>query len=262
MEFWDALQNKGLTPARLWLKMDIQSRVEAAESLYNHDWEGDPVTHEANMEIAAALRFRPVAIKKMSKPDRINYLAKAVRPSRSLISSLMLALHLENRSSVMVTFLDELKVPHDGGLIDEDFEFSEVDKAPLNAAVKALLAAHPVEHVDLYLATLYMMDPGTWKNLGEVMGAISTGQAIEDEPEAEATTAPKTAKTTKKTAKKTTKKATTKTDAAPKAAKKTTKKATKKAPAKTEAAPKAAKKTAKKATKKTATKAKAKPKSE
>jgi len=243
MEFWDALQNKGLTPARLWLKMDIVSRVEAAESLYNHDWEGDPVTHEANMEIAGALRFRPVAIKKMSKADRINYLAKAVRPSRSLISSLMLSLHLENRSGVMVTFLDELEVPHDGGLIDEDYEFSEVQKGPLTKAVKALLAGHPVEHVDLYLATLYMMDPATWKNLGEVMGAISTGQTTESEADDEAKAAPKAAKKTakkaaKKTTKKTTKKAATKTEVEPKAAKKTTKKTTKKAPAKPKAKPK------------------------
>ena len=36
-------------------------------------------------------------------------------------------------------------------------------------AVEAVLKTHPAAQVDLYLVTIYMMDPSTWRNLPVVM---------------------------------------------------------------------------------------------
>jgi len=171
MELWSSLRTTGLTPTRLWLRLDADTRLLAATALYEHDWEDDPVPTEADLQIAQALKFRPQAIRKLPKADRIKYLAKAVRPDRSLVSSLLLALHLEKRKDVMSTFLDALEVTHEDGLIDEDFEFPEFETEKLSGGVDALLAKHPVEQVDLYLVTLYMMDPKTWQGLIEAMRA-------------------------------------------------------------------------------------------
>ncbi len=169
MELWSSLKTTGLTPTRLWLRLAPETRFDAATALYEHDWEGDPVPTEANLYIAKALKFRPQAIKKLPQADRVKYLAKVVRPDRSLVSSLLLALHLEKRSDIMATFLDALEIPHENGLIDEDFEFEIVEKAKLEVGVKALFDKHEVATVDLYLVTLYMMDPSTWQNMNEVL---------------------------------------------------------------------------------------------
>ncbi|MEZ4650918.1 MAG: hypothetical protein R3E97_19470 [Candidatus Eisenbacteria bacterium] len=169
MELWSGLRTTGLTPTRLWLRLDPETRLEAATALYEHDWEGDPVPHEANLHIAQALKFRPQAVRKIAQADRIKYLAKAVRPDRSLVSSLLLSLHLEKRKGLMATFLDAVGVPHENGLIDEDFEFPEFETEKLTAGIDALLAKHEEPQVDLYLVTLYMMDPRTWQGLIEAM---------------------------------------------------------------------------------------------
>ena len=169
MELWHSLRTTGLTPTRLWLRLDADTRAEAATALYEHDWEDNPVPTEADLQIAQALKFRPQAIRKLPRADRVKYLAKAVRPDRSLVSSLLLALHLEKRRDVMSTFLDALGISHENGLIDEDFEFPEFESGTLSKGVDALLAKHPEGQVDLYLVTLYMMDPKTWEGLVEAM---------------------------------------------------------------------------------------------
>lgn len=169
MELWGALQTTGLTPTRLWLRLDSETRLEAATALYEHDWEDDPVTTEANLHIAQALKFRPQAVRKLPQEERIRYLARAIRPDRSLVSSLLLALHLEKRKDIMATFLDSLGIPHEDGLIDEDYEFPEFGAEAVEKGVAALLAKHPEDKVDLYLVTLYMMDPKTWAALVEVL---------------------------------------------------------------------------------------------
>ncbi|MCA9726613.1 MAG: hypothetical protein R3E12_04830 [Candidatus Eisenbacteria bacterium] len=169
MELWSAIFGKGLTPIRLWLKLDPETRMEAATALYRHDWEDDPVKLEADLAIAAALRFRPVAVKKMPEAERIKTLARVVRPEQSLISSLLLALHLEGRTDMMATFLDSLEIPHEGGLIDAEFECEPPSDEKIKPAIEALFAKYPGPQVELYLVTIYMMDQQTWQNVGTVM---------------------------------------------------------------------------------------------
>lgn len=171
MELWSALRTTGLTPTRLWLRLEPATRLDAATALYEHDWEGDPVTTEADAHIAQSLKFRPQAVRKLPKAERIKFLAKAVRPDRTLVSSLLLALHLEKRKDVMSTYLDALGIPHEQGLIDTDYEFPTFDAESVSKGVQALLAKHPEDQVDLYLVTLYMMDPKTWEGLIEAMRA-------------------------------------------------------------------------------------------
>lgn len=169
MELWEAVLNEGLTPTRLWLRLEPVIRVEAAESLYAHDWGEEPVKSEANAAIASALRFRELAVRKLPKAERVKYLARTVRPDGSLVSSLLLSLHLEKRTDLMSTFLDTLKIPHQAGLIEEDFEIEKPEQALLAKAVEAAVKKHDEKQVELYLLTLYMMDPSTWQGLVEIM---------------------------------------------------------------------------------------------
>jgi hypothetical protein len=179
MELWSAIIGKGLTPTRLWLKLDPETRMEAATALYRHDWEDDDsATSEADLAIAGALRFRPVAVKKMPLAERIKMLARVVRPEQSLVSSLLLALHLERREEMMASFLDSLEIPHENGLIDSEFECEPPDEAKLKPAVDRLFEKYPAAQVELYLVTIYMMDQQTWEHVATVMkGRVESGAA-------------------------------------------------------------------------------------
>ena len=138
MELWSAIIGKGLTPTRLWLKLDPETRMDAAGALYSHDWENDPVELEAELAIAGALKFRQVAVRKMPLAERIKVLARAVRPEQSLVSSLLLALHLERRKDMMASFLDSLEIPHEDGLIEAEFECDPPEEEKMRNAIDLL----------------------------------------------------------------------------------------------------------------------------
>lgn len=155
-----------LTPSRVWSELDQDSRVLAAQSLYAPG-EEKANREEANLAIASALRFRIQAVRKLPLEKRAHYLARAVRPDDSLASSLLTKLHLIHRSTMLGAFLDELEVPQENGMIDEEFELEPFDATRLATAASRLRERFPADEVEIYLATLVAMDPEIWQGLTE-----------------------------------------------------------------------------------------------
>lgn len=150
-----------VTPSQIWGKLDPETRQLAAEAIVS-----DPDTRpEADVAIAMAMRFREVAVRRLSNDQRVDYLLRRVFPDDGLATSLLLALHLKHRRPILSRFLDELKVPHDAGLIDADHDLQPQDSEALAAAIAALDGEFPQPHVDLYLACLLALDPETWAPL-------------------------------------------------------------------------------------------------
>ena len=153
------------SPVQLWAALDPEVKLAAARSLYAHDWGGSPTKREADATIMMALRFREQAVRQLPVEKRAQYLAKSVRPGDSLASSLLLALHLEERRPMLVAFLDALGIAHENGLIAEEQEPEPPEEAKLAAAAKELNAKFPAADVELYLAALYVLDRETWKGV-------------------------------------------------------------------------------------------------
>jgi len=153
------------SPSQLWASLDPATRVEAARALYAHDWGEAPTRREADATIMHGMRFRETAVRQLPVEKRAQYLARSVRPSDSLSSSLLLAFHLAHRREILGAFLDALKVPHKEGLIDEKHEMKAPADAALSKAIAAIEKSFPREQVDLYLATLYVLDRDTWGGL-------------------------------------------------------------------------------------------------
>jgi hypothetical protein len=152
-------------PSQLWATLPPELRLAAARSLYAHDWGQAPTRREADATIMYAMRFRESAVRQLPIEKRANYLARSVRPSESLAGSLLLALHLEQRRAMLGAFLDALEIPHEDGLIAEDHEMKPPTAAALKKAAKTLSSEFPAEDVELYLATLYVLDRETWAGL-------------------------------------------------------------------------------------------------
>jgi len=156
-------------PAQLWASLEPEVRLAAARALYSHDWGEAPTRREADFAIMQGMRFRESAVRQLSVDKRASYVARSIRPTESLAGSMLLALHLEQRRAMLSAFLEELKIPHDDGLIAEDHDMKPPSAATLEKAAKALRDRFPADEVELYLATLYVLDRVTWAGLAPLL---------------------------------------------------------------------------------------------
>jgi len=163
----DNLALDRLTPSRLWAEVDPQTRRQAAACLYRPDWDDAASRVEADVAIAAAMRFRAEAVRRLPLDKRADYLSRAVRPDDSLAGGLLRALHLVERSRMLGTFLDGLGIPQHDGVIDGDAEIDAPEPEALASTIGQLRAAYPANDVDLYLATLLALDDEFWAGLAD-----------------------------------------------------------------------------------------------
>ena len=155
-----------LTPARLWSELDPPTRTLAARALFDGDRE---MRDQADQAIATALRFRPVGVRKLSVDTRIDYLVRRVRPDDALASSLLMALHLGRRQALLRSFLDELQIPNEDGLIAAGHATGPITTERLEPAVGMLRERFDGAEVELYLASLLALDPDVWGGLTGVL---------------------------------------------------------------------------------------------
>jgi len=155
-----------LTPSRLWAVVDTPTRALAARVLFEGDRE---MRAQADLAIATMLGFRPAGVRKLSIEKRIDYLVRRVRPDDALASSLLMALHLGCRHELLSGFLDALQIPNDDGLIASDHELGPVAVAQLEAAVAVIRERFDAAEVELYLASLLVLDPEVWGELREFL---------------------------------------------------------------------------------------------
>ena len=166
MPLLENLSPDTLTSARLWSKLDPTTRALAARAMYDGDAE---MRGQADQAVAAALRFRPAGVRKLSVDRRIDYLVRVVRPDVALASSLLMALHLGCRQELLVSLLDALGIPNVDGLIASDHDLGLIAVDALASAVGMLRDRFDGAEVELYLATLLVLDPDVWGGLSEIL---------------------------------------------------------------------------------------------
>ena len=156
-------------PSQLWASLEPELKLAAARSLYAHDWGEAPTRREADYAIMHGMRFRESAVRQLPVDKRAQYVARSIRPSDSLAGSMLLALHLEERRAMLSAFLDALAIPHVDGLIDENHDMKPPAATALAKAAKKLGEQFPAADVELYLATLYVLDRDSWAGLASLL---------------------------------------------------------------------------------------------
>ena len=154
-----------LTPTRLWMTLPQETRLLAARS---YDWANSESRLEADLSIARSMKFRDSFVRKLPLEKRIGYLA-SIRPTDSLATTMLLALHLQNRRPILSAFLDALGIPHDNGLITEGAEIGVPTAPALADAARKLYEQFKEDEVTLYLESLVAIDPETWSGLQETL---------------------------------------------------------------------------------------------
>ena len=155
------------TAARLWKRLSRDERSAAAATF----WKDTPVevTGIALATLVKARHLRPQVARSLPPEEQARALASVLDVGEPVASSLLVALHLGERRSMLATFLDAAGLAHENGLLKDEAEEGAVAEEPARKGVAALQAAgHSPEQVRTYLNTLWLQDPDRWKALEDL----------------------------------------------------------------------------------------------
>ena len=150
-------------PSRLWRRMPLERRIEAADLFWNDEHSADQQM-EAVASIASHMKFRARSVLALAPEKRAKYLAQLPSVSDAIAARALVNYHLERQRPMMGAFLDLAGIAHEDGLITEE-NLPKPDTDKVQAAAKALAEKFPADEVSLYLATLVSQDPETWDSL-------------------------------------------------------------------------------------------------
>jgi len=167
MSFLSSIDPDRLSPSRIWSALPPEIKRAGATAMVRSD---DPSERaEVVAAIAGRMKFRPATVQKLPADKRVEYLAKAVHPDEALASSLLLSFHLAERRPLLAAFLDQLGIANDDGVISEGAEPSPPAEDAVRKAVGVLLERFEPTDVEVYLATLAVMDADLWSGVLPVL---------------------------------------------------------------------------------------------
>jgi hypothetical protein len=153
------------TATRLWKHLPPEERLAATQAFFK---ETPPeLAGVALGALVKARHMRPQAARKLPADAQARILASVLDPGEPLAQGLLVALHLGERRPLLAAFLDELGLPHEGGLLKEEADqLPPVSEERARAAIAAL-GAYPTPQVRTYLNTLWIQDPERWSALAQ-----------------------------------------------------------------------------------------------
>ncbi|MGE3275358.1 MAG: hypothetical protein AB7O67_09615 [Vicinamibacterales bacterium] len=152
-----------MRPVKLWRLMSPEQRTAAAMAFWTDD-QAAIERAEAVALISRQIKFRPKSVLALPVDRKAKHLASLAQVSDLLAARLLVSYHLEHQRPMMSRFLDELGIPHDQGLINEESPEAP-EPAKLDAAVATLAQEYPKADVGRYFWTLLWQDPETWGGL-------------------------------------------------------------------------------------------------
>lgn len=167
MSFLSRIDPDRLSPSRIWSALGPEVKRAGAGALVRSEDPSDRA--EAVAAIAERMKFRPASVRKLPADKRIEYLSRAIHPDDALASSLLLALHLAERRPLLAAFLTELGIENDDGMIPEGEEPAPPSEEALGKAATVLFERFAPEDVEVYLATLAVMDGQLWGGIPAVL---------------------------------------------------------------------------------------------
>jgi hypothetical protein len=120
--------------------------------------------------LASRRNLRVQFLDKKSKADRHRWMAESLSRKRNedLALEILQNWILRCQSAMVLAFLDQLDIAHNGEGIIEDTP-AEPNAARVDAAVAFLLANFPAEAAAIYLHLFSSMDPEGWKHLRHLL---------------------------------------------------------------------------------------------
>jgi hypothetical protein len=144
---------------------------ETASGIFHHLYENDKRAYRAAIQVLANRRkLRPVLLERKPRTERHAWMRHELsRPlNEDAATEILQAWVLGAHQAMVIQFLDDLSVPHDGrGLLDTLPEEPPADK--LRAAIDGLFEKHPADAVFAYLHLFAAMDITEWPTLKQII---------------------------------------------------------------------------------------------
>jgi hypothetical protein len=159
------LQDDYVPPSRIWRRLPLERRLEAARAFWESDDEASRAEQmEAVVALSRHMKFRPQSMQSLAADKRAKYLAQLPAVTDSIAARALVAYHLAHQRPMMASFLDALGIAHEDGLITAE-TVDPPARAALAQAAANLTRSYPPHDVSLYLNTLHAQDPQTWAGL-------------------------------------------------------------------------------------------------
>jgi hypothetical protein len=151
-----------MTPREIFALIPSKLATEILEFTYADDRE---IYRAALQAVAQTRKVRVVFLERQPRSQRHAEMATLLsRPPLALVAdSLLRNWLLKKYKSVLIDFLDALKITHDKGVVEG--LPPTIEDSVLHAAVESVLSKHPAQAVSIYLHAFNHMNEAKWANL-------------------------------------------------------------------------------------------------
>lgn len=147
--------------------------ADQARAILQYFQDKDRAVYRTALETMCQIRkLRPVFIQKKPKAEQLEWIRQSVCMSsvEDVALQLLQIWLLKDRQPMLVLFLDELGVSHDGkGAVDNIPE--DLDGAKIASGVEKLLAAFPAAEVAVYLHMFQQQREGGWAEVARLLAS-------------------------------------------------------------------------------------------
>jgi hypothetical protein len=153
----------------VWKQLSPDEKLQAAEAF----WGGDAIRAQQQSTLqlmSKRYNFRLKSLHALPASRKARMLLEYPSIPQEVLVAVLAAFHLTHRKEMLVAFLDEAAIPHQDGLLAEEAEKTVPTADSIRSAVDAIKAKFPAHAVNIYLNTLYLQDPGYWKELKPFAG--------------------------------------------------------------------------------------------
>ncbi len=153
---------------RIWRQLPEDIRI-AASKLFGAESKGAE-KQLLFASLAKSKNLREVTVRKTPIERLANWTAVTLSLPDQIVEDLLKNYLLHEHRTVIISFLDLLKIPHADGMIDESFDLTTLSNEQVQTAARSLLGSADRMGAVLYLKYL-VLQGGPWAAVEEVLAA-------------------------------------------------------------------------------------------
>lgn len=159
-----AVDARRITVPAVWEGLDAETRQLALQAAIADD---PAVLPALRAQLAGLPGLRPATVQKWSARECVANALRRRALNPVLMEAALAQLHLQHREAMLGAFLDELGLPHENGLLTEEFSGDVGSNETVRRAAEKLSRDFETDAVVTYFLTLLAIDPALWAGLWE-----------------------------------------------------------------------------------------------
>ena len=151
---------------RLWRQQPDEIRIAACKIYWTEAKGAEKQLLFASL--AKTKNLREVTVRKTPIERLASWTAGTLSLHDAIVDELLKKYLLHEHSEVIISFLESLKIPHTGAMIEESFDLTTLSDEQIRDAARSLLESADLVGAELYLKYLALQG-GQWSTVEEVL---------------------------------------------------------------------------------------------